>query len=191
MEKIEKKLRDMGYKSGRDKLFVLSWSMGTLLAQNFVARNWVDKLILACTTSDFCATTKPALVKRMIKNLKKDKEKCLKEFLSLNFKNSSSYENYIEDYFEYIFNLDDKYLIQGLEFLLSEKLLEYKSLNRDLKPLVLIAENDSIIVKENSMNMIAKLGGDYIMEEFSSGHNIFYEAHNDVVRVIRGYLNDN
>ena len=188
---IEKKVRDTGYEAGRDRLIVLAWSMGTLQAQKFISKNWVDKLILASPTNEFCLTTRPVIVKRMIKGLKNDKEQCLKEFLSLNFVNEDNLESYLKSYFEEICTLDEEFLIDGLQFLLDEKIESYNSVNRDLEPFVVMAKNDQVISKENSDAMLEKISGAYTIQELECGHNIFYEAYKDATRLLRGYLDDN
>ena len=188
---VEKRVKDAGYEIGRDRIIVLSWSMGTLQAQKFISKNWVDKLILASPTSEFCLTTRPIIVKRMIKGLKSDKKQCLKEFLSLNFGNEDNFEAYLKSYFEEISSLGEEFLIDGLQFLLDEKIDCYDSANKYLKPLIIMAKHDQVISRENSMAMLEKISGDYTVYELECGHNIFYEACKDVTRLLRGYLNDN
>lgn len=189
--KVESRLKSIGYETGRDKIFVLSWSMGTLQAQKFISQNWVDKLILVSPTSEFCMTISPVAVRKMIRDLKRNREQCLREFLSLNFYKQNNFENYINNYFDEINELNQGYLEDGLKFLLNEKIEEYQSLNSSLIPLVIIGKNDLIISSENSMNMVEKIPGEYIFGELICGHNVLYEEYDEVIRLIRGYLNDN
>ncbi len=191
LDEIDGRLNGIGYNPGEDRLCVLSWSMGTLQAQKFISENRVEKLILACPTNEFCLTTNPVVVKRMMKNLIRDKKQCLMDFLALNFYKQDNFKVYISSYFDEISMLSNKYLVDGLKYLLHEKVEEYSSLNRDLIPFVIIGRQDQIISRENSLKMLESIPGPYILEELDCGHNVFYEAHDEVIRLIRGYLNDN
>ncbi len=191
LNEIDGRLNCVGYKPGEDRLFVLSWSMGTLQAQKFISKNRVEKLILACPTNEFCLTTNPVLVRKMMKNLIRDKKQCLMDFLALNFYKQDKFKAYIKSYFDEISKLSDEYLMDGLKYLLHEKVEGYSSLNRDLIPFVIIGKQDQVISRENSLIMLESIPVTYILEELDCGHNVFYEAHDEVIRLIRGYLNDN
>ncbi len=105
------------------EIIFMGWSMGAILALKYLSSFKVDKLILLAPTLNFLDNQPEAIVKRIIKSLKRDKLDTLCKFSRMNFYNNDSFYSYQEEYREEIEALDLEYLTEGLYFLLTEDLI--------------------------------------------------------------------
>lgn len=182
---IEKFYYQLG-KRQYDKLIILGWSMGTLLALKSLEKIVPDKLILLSPTMNFTETTPPLILKKMIKNLNRNKLLTIKEFCKINFKDKNSAEKYFEENVEKYSETDTEYLVKGLEFLISEKLnlLQFED---EINPLIILGSNDEVIINSNSekvVNCFKKSD----LKIINCGHNVIYEG--KIEKLVRSYLSD-
>ena len=85
--------------SENTEINIISWSMGTIMAMEFIMKYRVNKAVFISPTLNFTLTTPKVIIKKMIKNLKYDKIKTIIDFIKFNFYNDNIGETYISKYF--------------------------------------------------------------------------------------------
>jgi len=94
------------------KTIILAWSMGTLLASKFIEKYDVEKAIFVAPTLNFTDSIHKIVVKKMIKDLKNNPNRTLKEFYKINFFKVRNYINFLKEYKEEISALEKSKLIE-------------------------------------------------------------------------------
>lgn len=170
-----------------DRLIVLAWSMGTLLALKGLKEVKPDKLILLSPTLNFTSTTPSLIVKKMINNLRRNKLLTIREFCKMNFSNKDLALNYFEENKEKFIEKNVEYYINGLKLLITEDISSDFNVNDSLEPLIILGKDDQVITGENSQKVIecfAKIK----VELIDCGHNVIYEG--KIEKLVRSYLSD-
>ncbi|OCL25512.1 hypothetical protein U472_14315 [Orenia metallireducens] len=167
----------------------LGWSMGTMMALRYLNDFRVNKLILLAPTLYFLKNQPKIVVKKMIRDIERNKLRTLINFSRLNFYNKSFYEDYLEKYRKELKELDSNYLKEGLRLLLEEDLRDMNIIE-GVRPLVVVTKEDEIITNSSSKQVLEffKDYDFYILE--GVGHNMIYEAEEEVNELIRRYLVD-
>jgi pimeloyl-ACP methyl ester carboxylesterase len=167
----------------------LGWSMGTMMALRYLNDFRVNKLILLAPTLYFLKNQPKIVVKKMIRDIERNKLRTLINFSRLNFYNKSFYEDYLEKYRKELKELDSNYLKEGLRLLLEEDLRDMNIIE-GVRPLVVVTKEDEIITNSSSKQVLEffKDYDFYILE--GVGHNMIYEAEKEVNELIRRYLVD-
>jgi len=167
----------------------LGWSLGSILAFKYLKSFEVNKLILLAPTLYFLEDQPKIVVKKMIRDLKRNQFKMLVNFSRLNFYNKNSYQDYLVEYKNELQKLDQDYLEDGLKFLLEEDLREMDVV-KGITPLIVIGKEDQII-NNTSSKQVLDYFKDYSVHTLEGvGHNLLYEAEDRINNLIRGYLND-
>jgi|GEM_PF-1577124 len=167
----------------------LGWSLGTIMALKYLNGFKVNKLILLAPTLYFLENQPSTVIKKMIRDLARNKLRTLVNFSRLNFYDKGLYQDYLTQYKGEIKELSSNYLEEGLEFLLEEDLRDI-SIIEDIRPLVIMGKEDQIITNSSSKQVLdCFIYYDFYMLE-GVGHNILYEAEVEVNNLIREYLND-
>ncbi|WP_372712955.1 alpha/beta hydrolase [Ilyobacter sp.] len=166
------------------EVIALGWSMGTLDCIRFMRENKIEKAILIAPTLNFTKTTRPLIIKKMIKRLKIERAGCLRDFIELNFSNNSKFEEYLGEYFEGILRIHDDELVKGLNKLIEDKLCSEKS---ELTPLIILGNKDRVIPEENSKDVIEDFPNAVVCR-IEGGHNLIYEAGGEVYKALKKYL---
>jgi len=167
----------------------LGWSLGAIMALKYLNEFKVNKLILLAPTLYFLENQPRILVKKMIRDIKRDKLKTLINFNKLNFYNKNSYQEYLREYGEKLNKLDSNYLELGLKYFLEEDLRDI-SIIEDIRPLVIMGKGDQIITNSSSKQVLDCFKGYELYMLDRVGHNMLYEAEVEVNNLIREYLND-
>jgi pimeloyl-ACP methyl ester carboxylesterase len=167
-----------------DDVIALGWSMGTLDCIRFIREKDIKKSILIAPTLNFTKTTRPLMIKKMIKRLKREKAGCLRDFIELNFSDGSKFEDYLGEYFEEILNFDEDELLKGLTKLLEDRVSDSKC---DLSPLIILGEEDRVIPGINSKDVIESFPN-AVVKILEGGHNLIYESQEDIDKTIEDYL---
>jgi len=167
----------------------LGWSLGAIMALKYLNGFKVNKLILLAPTLYFLENQPSTVIKKMIRDLARNKLRTLVNFSRLNFYDKGLYQDYLTQYKGEIKELSSNYLEEGLEFLLEEDLRDI-SIIEDIRPLVIMGKEDQIITNSSSKQVLdCFIYYDFYMLE-GVGHNILYEAEVEVNNLIREYLND-
>ncbi|PRX35581.1 pimeloyl-ACP methyl ester carboxylesterase [Orenia metallireducens] len=167
----------------------LGWSLGAIMALKYLNGFKVNKLILLAPTLYFLENQPSTVIKKMIRDLARNKLRTLVNFSRLNFYDKGLYQDYLTQYKGEIKELSSNYLKEGLEFLLEEDLRDI-SIIEDIRPLVIMGKEDQIITNSSSKQVLdCFIYYDFYMLE-GVGHNILYEAEVEVNNLIREYLND-
>ncbi|WP_319370555.1 hypothetical protein [uncultured Ilyobacter sp.] len=166
------------------EIIAFGWSMGTLDCIRFVRENRIEKSILVAPTLDFTKTTRPIIIKKMIKRLKVERAGCLRDFIELNFSSNSKFEKYLGEYFENILKIHDDELVNGLNKLIEDKVAREKS---EQSPIIILGASDRVISKENSKDVLEDFPNAIICN-IDGGHNLMYEEREKVYRYIKRYL---
>jgi pimeloyl-ACP methyl ester carboxylesterase len=167
----------------------LGWSLGAIMALKYLNGFKVNKLILLAPTLYFLENQPSTVIKKMIRDLARNKLRTLVDFSRLNFYDKGLYQDYLTQYKGEIKELSSNYLKEGLEFLLEEDLRDI-SIIEDIRPLVIMGKEDQIITNSSSKQVLdCFIYYDFYMLE-GVGHNILYEAEVEVNNLIREYLND-
>jgi pimeloyl-ACP methyl ester carboxylesterase len=167
-----------------DDVIALGWSMGTLDCIRFIREKDIKKSILIAPTLNFTKTTRPLMIKKMIKRLKREKAGCLRDFIELNFSDGSKFEDYLGEYFEEILNFDEDELLKGLTKLLEDRVSDSKC---DLSPLIILGEEDRVIPGINSKDVIESFPN-AVVKILEGGHNLIYESQEDIDKTIEDYF---
>ncbi|WP_027338852.1 alpha/beta fold hydrolase [Halonatronum saccharophilum] len=171
------------------ELIFFGWSLGAMLALKHLKDFEVDKLILISPTLNFLENQPKVVVKKMLRDLRRDKLGLLTNFSRLNFYKNKYFKDYLEKNQGALESLDLDYLEQGLNFLLEEDLRNLK-VNDTLNPLIIIGEKDRIMKNLSSRRVLEKFSNYYFYDLEVIGHNLIYEGKKEVNRLIRGYLDD-
>ncbi|MGM0472361.1 MAG: alpha/beta fold hydrolase [Bacillota bacterium] len=171
------------------EIILFGWSLGTLMALEYLSILDVDRLILLAPTLYFLENQPRAIVRRMLKNLRRDKLGALIEFSQLNFYREFILEDYLTEYQSKLEQLDVDYLEEGLKRLIVTDLRELEQI-RDIEPLIITASEDEIITNQSSKRVVEKFESVTYHQLEQCGHNLIYEANEEVNRLIRGYLDD-
>lgn len=167
-----------------DEVNVIAWSMGTLQALEYIKSNKVNKLILMAPTIDFTRSNSITKIDLMINGLKENKLATLKNFYKMNFYKGEEFRKFWNEYQTEINNLQEKELIEGLEYLKKEKIqtLEFSNVN---KLYIFLDKYDKIIPNEDNVEFL-KFDNIYYFEK---GHNFLYN--NEVLKeLVRSILID-
>ncbi|BDU50266.1 hypothetical protein [Haliovirga abyssi] len=197
LEKIWKNLENT-IKS-YDIINIIGWSLGSLIALKLLLgkeekeeekkeikkdiKNKINRLILFAPTLKFTETTPKVIVKRMKKNLLRNKEKTLKEFIKLNFYSENNFLEYWEKYKERIINLDTEYLLEGLDILENWD-LNYIGINYEILLTIFLGIEDSIIINNNSNKVIEKFKKVKVHKLSNCGHNIIFEKKDEIIKIL-------
>lgn len=173
--------RDM---SEFDDVIALGWSMGTLDCIRFIREEGIEKSILIAPTLNFTKTTRPLMIKKMMKRLKRDKSGCLRDFIELNFSDSSKFEKYIDEYFEDILAVDDEQLLKGLIKLMEDRVSDVKC---GLSPLIVLGNEDRVIPGTNSKDAIDSFP-EAVVKTLEGGHNLICESPIGLEEIIKDYM---
>ncbi len=168
-----------------DKIMVLGWSMGTLDCIRFIRENNIEKSVLIAPTLNFTKTTRPLIIKKMIKRLKIERAGCLKDFIELNFSDVLKFEEYLGEYFEDILRTHDDELIAGLTKLMEDRVENVKC---NLSPLILLGTEDRVILQENSRDVVESFPN-AVVQMIDGGHNLIYESWDQIEEAVKKYLN--
>lgn len=178
--------------SDYDKVVLIAWSMGTLDAIEFEISNESNKIsnmILISPTLDFTSTTKPIILKKMIKRLGKDRGGCLEDFTKLCFATEDEEKRYWNCYKNEILEIPETILVEGLEKLLNKKIDIIKigkeiEIDRKISPLFIVGSKDIVIPKSNSKQVEALyLNGTLV--EIEAGHNMFFDMKDRLLEEIK------
>lgn len=175
----------LGGISPDEEIAVVAWSMGTMEILEKLDGYNIKKLVLAAPTSNFCSSTNPKIVRLMEKNLDKNKEKVLFNFVMDNFHDKKLAEAYWEEYSSEILDIDTESLKEGLVYLRTTAFVPKAS---SIDTLIVTGRYDKIIPFENSeklMNVFSTL--QHVV--FESGHNFLYK-NDKFCEVVRGFLVD-
>ena len=169
------------------KISFCGWSLGAMRALNAVKYFEVDNLVLLAPTLNFLENQPEIVVKKMKRNLTRNKLKTLLQFTQLNFYSSSNYQQYIKEYREELQDLNLNYLKEGLDYLLNTDLRELKE-KVDNKALVIVGEEDEIISNKSSKKILTKFEESSYFSLPNVGHNLIYEAEEEVNYIIENNL---
>lgn len=164
-----------------DEIVCFGWSMGTLDAIEFSDNVEVSKLILLAPTLNFSKTTRPIILKKMIKRLDIDREGCLKDFTLNSFSSKKMALKFWNDNKESILDLPLDELKNGLEKLLNKKII---AKDRGIKTIIILGEKDKIISYENSKEVIDSYK-DKSLYSLECGHNLLVENKKEVIEIIK------
>jgi len=164
------------------KVTLIAWSMGTLDAIEYEMNHRVDEMILISPTLNFTSTTRPVILKKMIKRLGIDREGCLKDFTGLCFNSEDEAKRYWNDYSGEIMGISEAVLVEGLEKLLNKRI--ETSEERKLSPLVVVGTEDRVIPIENSKE-VEGLYPNLRVVDIEGGHNLFYDKKEELIKVIK------
>lgn len=165
------------------RVAVVAWSMGTLDAIEYIDRNHVDEIILLSPTLDFTSTTRPVIVKRMMKRIKTDMEGCLRDFSLLCFSDKRRAIGYWKEYRDEMMEIPEEILTEGLDKLLNKRVEAGVS---QKKALIVMGRMDEIISIDNSMEA-AKLYPAADIRIIEGGHNLLYERIDELLQEIKEY----
>ena len=175
----------LGGISPLEEIAVVAWSMGTLEILEKLDEYNIKKLVLSAPTSNFCSSINPKIVRLMEKNLDKNKEKVLFNFVMDNFYDKELAIAYWEEYSSEILDIDTELLKKGLEYLRTTSFVPKHS---SIDTLILTAKYDKIIPWENTENLMGSFDKmKHVV--FESGHNFLYE-NDKFSEVVRGFLVD-
>lgn len=166
------------------EIIAFGWSMGTLDCIRFIRENKIKRSILIAPTLNFTKTTRPLIIKKMIKRLKVERAGCIRDFIELNFSNSSKFEEYLGEYFEDILRIHDDELVKGLNKLIEDEVGREKS---EDAPLIILGTKDRVIPEENSKEVIEEFPNAFVYR-IDGGHNLIYEAKEELYRALKKYL---
>jgi esterase/lipase len=174
-----------GYKKVENKIkaeIVIAWSMGAinfLLNSEMVCAN---KIVLISPTFNFMDSVKSSYIKAMIRKIKTNKIELLKEFYKINFFNKSKYEEFLDEYLDKGTMIDDKELLNGLNFLMNTIIDKEIKINGEIT--VISGEKDSVIPFEKSKAVAEKLNCEFILMK-ETGHNIIFEKKEELIEIFR------
>ncbi|NLK62300.1 MAG: alpha/beta hydrolase [Fusobacteria bacterium] len=171
--------------SENTEINIISWSMGTIMAMEFIMKYRVNKAVFISPTLNFTLTTPKVIIKKMIKNLKYDKIKTIIDFIKFNFYNDNIGETYISKYFNDIKILSDNTLEKGLIYLRDSDISDIV-LSQVINPLIIISEDDKIISIDNSEKFISKFDNPQVIRLKYTGHNIIFEG--NITHYINRYI---
>lgn len=175
----------LGGISQDEEIAVVAWSMGTIKILEKLDGYNIKKLVLVAPTSNFCSSTNPKIVRLMEKNLEKNKEKVLFNFVMDNFYDPKLAEAYWDEYSSEILGIDTEVLRKGLEYLRNTAFVPKTS---SIDTLILTAKYDKIIPWENTEKLMGVFSN-FKHVVFESGHNFLYK-NDKFYEVVRGFLVD-
>lgn len=165
----------------------VGWSMGAINLMKNIERLKLRKTILISPAFSFLDTQPEIVVKKMIKDLKRNKDTVLKRFIEMNFSKSEFAERFITKY-GIDSGADIEKLTKGLEFLITENVeRQYDDYNGEI--LAVYGTEDIIINPEVSKKCINKLNNKKWVE-YRCGHNVIFEKREEVNELLRGYIDD-
>ncbi|MGM0508156.1 MAG: alpha/beta fold hydrolase [Fusobacteriota bacterium] len=168
-----------------------AWSLGAMIAlmwqDEFQREILISQNIYLSPTLNFTKTTSPIILKKMIRDLQRDKNKVLENFMKMNFSAKKNYINFMEKYKKDIYNLNKNSLKKGLDILSTSKLYISKIKTRSL---ILTGNKDKIIPRKNTDIFLNKFENYKYKYYNKCGHNILYEKNEEVLDLIRSFLND-
>jgi pimeloyl-ACP methyl ester carboxylesterase len=175
----------LGGISPDEEIAVFAWSMGTMEILEKLGEYNIKKLVLAAPTSNFCSSTNPKIVRLMEKNLDKNKEKVLFNFVMDNFHDQELARAYWKKYSSEILSINTEILKEGLEYL---RIMNFIPKYNEIETLILTGKHDKIIPWENTRNLMDSFGNlKHVI--FERGHNFLYE-NDKFSEVVRGFLVD-
>lgn len=166
---------------------IIAWSMGTLSAMKIINDINANKIVLMSPTLKFTNSQPEIVVRKMIRDIKKDKHQVLKMFSEMNFYSKENFEKYYSEYGAY-FETDEVKLEDGLKYLLTTDNQDILILS-EKEPLILTAEYDNIIKPFDSENAALKFKKSEQVK-LKCGHNMIYEKNDEVNKLLRGYIYD-
>lgn len=167
--------------SNYSRVTLIAWSMGTLDAIEYEMNHRIDEMILISPTLDFTSTTRPIILKKMIKRLGIDKAGCLKDFTELCFDSIEEAERYWRDYHEEIMEIPEDLLVEGLEKLMTKRIESREE--RSISPLIVVGTEDRVIPLENSKE-VEGLYPNVRVVKVEGGHNLFYDKKEELIKII-------
>jgi len=167
--------------SNYSRITLIAWSMGTLDAIEYEMNHRVDEMILISPTLDFTSTTRPVILRKMIKRLGTDREGCLEDFTRLCFDSAEKAKGYWKDYREEILGISEDTLLEGLEKLMNKKIESREE--REISPLIVVGSEDRVIPLENSKE-VEGLYPNVRVVKVEGGHNLFYEKKEELIKII-------
>jgi pimeloyl-ACP methyl ester carboxylesterase len=176
-----------GRKNG--EVVFIGWSLGAMLALKYLKYFKVDKLVLLSPTLNFLENQPKIVVKKMFRDLNRDKLQTLLDFSRLNFYDQTKFKEYSTEYKDKLDQLNLEYLKKGLKFLLTEDLTMIGQV-KGLSPLIITATEDQIIKPSKSKKVLDKFKNYHVYKLEKRGHNLIYESNKEVIEIIRGYLSD-
>lgn len=160
--------------NGYNEYIFFAWSLGTLICIELLNSFNVTKAVFLAPTLNFTMTTPKIVLKKMIRDLKKNKEKTIENFLELNFYSKNFFYEYLKKYSEDILKINESVLEEGLNILM-EKNLENILIKNQIEPLIILGKEDKIISNENSIYFAEKFNKKKIIILEKTGHNIIFE----------------
>ncbi len=167
--------------SDYSRVTLIAWSMGTLDAIEYEMNHKIDEMILISPTLDFTSTTRPIILKKMIKRLVTDKAGCLRDFTKLCFDSAEEAERYWRDYHQEILEIPEDILVEGLEKLMSKRIESREE--RRISPLIVVGTEDRVIPLENSKE-VEGLYPNVRVVKVEGGHNLFYDKKEELIKII-------
>lgn len=172
-----------------DSFVFLAWSMGTIKLIEILNIYLEAKAIFISPTLNFKKQSSEKLIKNMIEGIAEKKEFTLKRFIKRNFSANYSYKLYCEKYFESIKKIKKEELLKGLDFL-EKTSIENIKLKNVQEHLIIIAGKDKIISEISSIEFSEKIDNKEIIKFENSGHNIIFEKKDEVLKIVRSFMND-
>lgn len=183
------KLSDLDGKLENDEIIVVGWSLGAMLILQNIEKISAEKIVLISPTLNFLENQPVVVVKKMIKDLRRDKKMVLANFTKLNFYDEEKYAKYINEFSVDIENLNFESLEKGLFYLLEQKIEFVKKINSK-NVLIITAEQDKIILPDNSKKVGKYFENVETINIEKCGHNIIYEKTDELNSVLRRFIND-
>lgn len=171
----------------RDYDLIVAWSMGAI---DFCMRERINfkKVILVAPAENFLLCSNKRVIERMKKALILDKYILLLEFLKNNFFNNKVYEIFIERYKEELKLLDEKELLDGLDFLINAQMNKNNNLSDSI--VILLGENDKIINNKISYEFVSKIKNSEVYKISDCGHNVMFEKKDEFLEIVGRYIDD-
>ncbi len=177
---IEKNRKILNNNKG-EKIF-FGWSLGTMMILKLLKEINPSKIILISPTHCFYETMPLVVIKKMRRDILKNKLKTLFDFNLLNFKEEVKAIEYMDKYREEINKIEVNELYKGLEILMEENLSEITLDNYEA--LIIISSEDKIIPMENSLKMSSKFKRCKVEIIDNTGHNMIFEKENIIKEII-------
>lgn len=172
----------------KDRIF-FGWSLGTIEILKLIDIGiYPERLILITPTNDFTKNIKTIILKKMISEISKNKNKVLNDFYKNSFYSIEKYEEFREEYSNQIEGLDSEELILGLKYLLNEKVDLINEIENEC--LIFLASEDKIIRNRNSRQILENIKKPIIYKFKSCGHNIIYENQLKLKDRVRKFIDD-